>query len=67
MIWSLTKKGTAHFLQVIYSYGYPLDSRLVLPSTGGATGAYGYWMDAANWRRSLGISSTRLSKRIQDA
>jgi hypothetical protein len=35
------KKGTTHFF-IGYSYGYLLDSRLVLPSTGGATGAYGY-------------------------
>jgi hypothetical protein len=27
-----------------YSYGYALDPRMVLPSAGGAVGAYGYWM-----------------------
>jgi hypothetical protein len=35
-----------------YSYDYPLDSRLVLPSTGGAAGTYGYWMQPTRNGRS---------------
>jgi hypothetical protein len=36
------KRNCSHFTG--YSYGYLLDSRLVLPSTGGVAGAYVCWM-----------------------